>query len=93
LDEYLPLAKATIQETCTLAAATRARFNRILIPTNRRYQFSKQYGDVAELKITFPAGVTEKILSLNVQVMLPCGALHVYLAVILELLVLTFSFA
>jgi hypothetical protein len=65
----LPFAKATIRETCTLVAATRATFNQILIPTNTRYAFSKQYGDNAELKITFPAGVTEKILILNVQVM------------------------
>ena len=69
LENDLPFAKATIRETCTLVAATRARFNQILIPTNRRYAFSKQYGDHAELKITFPAGVTEKILILNVQVM------------------------
>ena len=76
LDDYLPLAKATIQETCTFAAATRARFNQILIPTNRRYVFCKQYGDIAELKITFPARVTNEILSLKVQVMFPCSELQ-----------------
>ena len=67
LDDYLPLAKATIQESCTLAAVTRARLHQILIPTKRHYVFCKQYGDIAELKITFPAGVTEEILSLKVQ--------------------------
>jgi hypothetical protein len=69
LDDYLPFAKATIHETCTLVAATRVRSEQILIPTNERYTFSKQYGDKAELKITFPAGVTKEILNLTVQVM------------------------
>ena len=68
MGDYLPLAKATIQETCTLVAATQARFNQILVPVKRRYVFSKQYGDIAKLKMTFPAGVTEKILSLKIQV-------------------------
>jgi hypothetical protein len=68
LHDYLPCAKATIHETCTLVAATRVRSDQILIPTNRSYAFSKQYGDNAELKITFPADVTEQILILKVQV-------------------------
>ena len=72
LEDYLPLAKTTIQETCTLAATKRAKLSQILIPTNRRYVFSKHYGDVTELKITFPSGVTEEILSLKVQVIF-CG--------------------
>ena len=59
-----------------MVAATRARFHQILIPTSRRYVFSKQYGDIAELKITFPAGVTKEILSLKVQVMFPCSAIQ-----------------
>ena len=59
-----------------MAAAARARYHQILIPTNRRYVFSKQYGDIAELKITFPAGVTKEILSLKVQVMFPYSQLQ-----------------
>ncbi len=74
-DDYLPFAKATIHETCTLVVATRVRSDQILIPTNRSYVFSKQYGDIAELKITFPAGVTEEILNLTVQVMFSFVAL------------------
>jgi hypothetical protein len=69
LDDYLPIAKTTIHETCTLVAATRVRYDQILIPTDSSYIFFKQYGENAELNITFPAGVTEEILSLKVQVM------------------------
>ena len=68
LEDYLPVAKATIHETCTLVAAARVRSHQIFIPTNRSYIFSKQYGENTQLKITFPAGVTEEIQSLNVQV-------------------------
>ncbi|CAB4038413.1 Hypothetical predicted protein, partial [Paramuricea clavata] len=67
LDDYLPFAKATIHETCTLIAATRVRSDQISIPTNRNYAFFKQYGDNTELNITFPFGVTEEILNLTVQ--------------------------
>jgi hypothetical protein len=74
----LPFAKVTIYETCTLVAAARAKFNQILIPTNRSYVFTKQYGDNAELKITFPTGVTKEILSLKVQVMFSCDALSLH---------------
>ena len=74
LHDYLPFAKATIHETCTLAAAARVRSDQILIPTDRSYAFSKPYGDNAELMITFPAGVTEKILNLTVQVIFSCSA-------------------
>ena len=69
LADSLPIAKATIRETCTLVAATRVRSDQILIPTNRSYTFSKQYGENTQLKITFPAGATEEILILNVQVL------------------------
>ena len=75
LDDYLPFAKATIHETCTIVAATRVRSDQILIPTNESYTFSKQYGDKAELNITFPAGVAEKTQILEVQVTFFCGAL------------------
>lgn len=68
MENYLPFAKATIQETCTLVATTRIRSDQILIPTNTSYTFCKQYGENTELKITFPVGVTDKILSLEVQV-------------------------
>ena len=68
LEDYLPIAKATIHETCTLVAAARIRSHKIFIPTNRSYTFSKQYGESTQLNITFPAGVTEEIQSLNVQV-------------------------
>jgi hypothetical protein len=70
LDDYLPFAKATIHETCTLIAATRIRSDQISIPTNRCYAFFKQYGDNTELNITFPLGVTEEILNLTVQVII-----------------------
>ena len=68
LEDYLPIVKATIHETCTLVAAARIRSHQIFIPTNRSYTFSKQYGENIQLKITFPAGATEEIQSLNVQV-------------------------
>ena len=68
LADCLPIAKATIHETCTLVAVTRVRSHQILIPTNRSYTFSKQYGENTQLKITFPAGVTNDILILAVQV-------------------------
>ena len=68
LADCLPIAKATIHETCTLVAVTQVRSHHILIPTNRSYTFSKQYGKNAQLKITFPAGVTNNILILTVQV-------------------------
>ena len=68
LVDYLPMAKATIHGSCTLVAATRVRSHQIFIPTNRRYTFFKQYGKNTQLNITFPAGVTEEIQSLNVQV-------------------------
>ena len=71
LADSLPIAKATIRETCTLVAATRVKSDQILIPTNRSYTFSKQYGENTQLKITFPAGATEEILILNVQVFSP----------------------
>ncbi len=44
LDDYLPIVKATINETCTLVAAARVRSDRISIPTNKNYIFSKRYG-------------------------------------------------
>ena len=68
LEDYLPVAKATIHGTCTLVAAARVRSHQIFISTNRSYTFIKQYGENTQLKITFPAGVTEEIQSLNVQV-------------------------
>ncbi len=68
LDDCLPIVKANISQTCTLFAAARVRSDRISIPTNKNYIFSKQYGKNAELKITFPAGVTEEISNLKVQV-------------------------
>ena len=68
LVDYLPLAKASIHETCTLVAAARVRSDQILIPTNKSYVYSKKYGENVELKITFPADVTEEILCLKVQV-------------------------
>ena len=69
LADYLPFAKANIDETqCTLVAAARVKSHQIFIPTNRGYTFSKQYGENTQLKITFPSGVTEEIQSLNVQV-------------------------
>ena len=71
LADSLPIAKATIRETCTLVAATRVKSDQILIPTNRSYTFSKQYGENTQLKITFPAGATEEILILNVEVFSP----------------------
>ena len=70
MKDYLPFAKATIQETCTLVATTRIRSDQVLIPTNTSYIFCKQYGENTELKITFPSGVTNEILSLKVQVIL-----------------------
>ena len=69
MDDYLPFAMASIHEPCTLVAAARVRCDQILIPTHRSYTFSKKYGEIAELKITFPAGVTNEILLLNVKVM------------------------
>ena len=69
LDDCLPFAKASIHETSTLVAVTRIKSDQISIPTNRSYAFSKQYGENAELKITFPAGVTKEKLNLTVQVM------------------------
>ena len=68
LDDYLPIVKATISETCTLVAAARVRSDRISIPTNKNFTFLKQYGKNAELKIIFPAGVTDEISRLKVQV-------------------------
>ena len=72
LDSYLPFAKTTIHETCTLVAAARIKSERISIATNEIYTFSKQYGDAAQLKIMFPAGVTEEPLSLRIQVCQCC---------------------
>ena len=68
LVDYLPMAKATIHGSCTLVAAARVKSHQIFIPTNRRYTFFKHYGENTQLNITFPAGVTEEIQSLNVQV-------------------------
>ena len=68
LVDYLPMVKATIHGSRTLVAATRVRSHQIFIPTNRRYTFFKQYGKNTQLNITFPAGVTKEIQSLNVQV-------------------------
>ena len=68
LADYLPFAKANIHGTCTLVAAARVKSHQIFIPTNRSYTFSKQYGENTQLKITFPAGATEEIQNLNVQV-------------------------
>ena len=68
LDSYLPIAKATIHETCTLVAAARVRSYQILIPKDRSYTFFEEYGENAQLKIAFPAGVTNQKLNLKVQV-------------------------
>ena len=68
LDDYLPIAKATIHEACTLVAAARVRSHQIFIQTNTSYTFSKQYGENTQLEITFPAGATKKELCLKVQV-------------------------
>ena len=68
LNDYLPLAKANIDVTCTLVVATRVKLYHISIPPNEDYTFCEQYGKNAELKITFPAGATDEMLSLQVQV-------------------------
>ena len=73
MDDYLPFAMATIHESCTLVAAARVRCDQILIPTHRSYAFSRTYGEIAELKIIFPAGVTNEILMLTVKVMFKQG--------------------
>ena len=75
LDDYLPFAKATIHETCTLIAATRIRSDQISIPANRSHAFVKPYGDNAELNITFPLGGTKETLNLTVQVIFSSGTL------------------
>ncbi|XP_028409879.1 uncharacterized protein LOC114532546 isoform X2 [Dendronephthya gigantea] len=69
MEDYLPFAKATIQETCTLVATTRIRSDQVLIPTRKSYTFCKHYGKNTELKITFPAGVTDSLLSLKIQLL------------------------
>ena len=69
LDDYLPIAKATVCQPCILVAAARVRSHQILIPTNKSYTFFEQYGDSAQLKIAFPAGVVKEILCLKVQVL------------------------
>ena len=69
LNNYLPFARTCIHEACTLVAATRVMSEHISVPTDGSYTFSKQYGDSAQLKITFPSGVAEETLSLKVQVM------------------------
>ena len=68
LDDYLPVAKATVCQPCILVAAARVRSHQISIPTNTSYTFSEQYGESAQLKIAFPAGVVKEILCLRVQV-------------------------
>ena len=68
LNSYLPIAKVTIHETCILVAAARVRSHQIFIPKDRSYIFFEGYGENTQLKITFPAGVTNEKLSLNVQV-------------------------
>ena len=68
LNDYLPAAKATISETCTLVVATRIKLHYISVSPNQTYTFSQRYGENAELKITFPDGVTDEILTLQVQV-------------------------
>jgi hypothetical protein len=68
LDSYLPFAKTTIHQTCTLVAAARIKSKDIYVATNEVSTFSEKYGNTAQLKITFPAGVTEEKLSLKIQV-------------------------
>ena len=68
LRDYLPFAKTTISETCTLVVATRIKSDEIMIAAHTSEIFSKKYGDNTEVKITFPAGVAEKKLGLTVQV-------------------------
>ena len=68
LVNYLPIAKATIHKTCTLVAAARVKSHEITIQANTSYTFSKWYGKNTQLNMTFPAGATEEIQSLNVQV-------------------------
>ena len=70
LGDYLPLAQASILETCTVVAVTRARSNQILVlpDRSRPLTFTKQYGDSAELTMTFPVGATKEIQDLTVQV-------------------------
>ncbi len=41
LDDYLPIVKATISSTCTLAVAARVRSDRISIPTNKKLHLFK----------------------------------------------------
>ncbi|CAB4041383.1 Hypothetical predicted protein, partial [Paramuricea clavata] len=67
LNNYLPFARTCIHEACSLVGATRVRSEHISVPTDGSYTFSKQYGVSAQLKIMFPAGVAEEILSLKVQ--------------------------
>ena len=68
LNDYLPAAKVTITETCTLVVATRIKLHHISVSPNKKYTFSERYGENAELKITFSAGVTDEVQSLQVQV-------------------------
>ena len=68
LGDYLPLAQASILETCTVVAVTRARSDQISVLPDRPLTFTKQYGDSAELMMTFPFGATEEIQDLTVQV-------------------------
>ena len=69
LENYLPIAKATICETCTLVTSARIRSDQILIPkNNEKCVFSKKYGENTELTITFPANITNQIMCLKIQV-------------------------
>ena len=69
IHDYLPLAKACILETCTIVAITRTKSHQIsLHPKESDKHFTQQYGDSAELIITFPSGITEKKQVLTVQV-------------------------
>ena len=65
---YLPIAKATIKETGTLAVTTRIKYEDITLHPRKPFVYTKSYGDESELKIRFPAGSVQQKCDLRVKV-------------------------
>ena len=68
ISKYLPIAKATIQKTSTLAVTTRIKYEDIIVYPGESFVYSKSYGDESEVKISFPAGSVRQKCDLRVKV-------------------------
>ena len=64
----LPLAKATIEKTCTLVVASRIRSEQIFVQPDELSVYAASFGNECDVEIFFPFETVEEECCLNIQV-------------------------